>query len=187
MIIIDNYDSFTYNIVQYFMELGCQPRVFKNDDVTIEDLDSLDFSTLIISPGPSNPDNSGISINAIKHFYKTKKILGICLGHQCIAQLFGSKIVRAKEPVHGKVSKVYFNSGEPLFSACSQGFDATRYHSLVVDSICDDSPISVIAKTGDDVIMALKHNEYKVYGVQFHPEAILTKCGKTILKNFLQL
>lgn len=208
MILIDNYDSFTYNIVQYLKELGVEPKVFKNDEVTIDELKKINFSSIIISPGPKNPDESGISLAVIKEFYKTKKILGICLGHQCIAQFFGCKIIKDKEPTHGKVSKIYHNS-DPLFEGLEQGFEATRYHSLIVDN--DSLPECIVPLAYAEVkckmqnakseknsvyrlpfvvnplLMALKHRDYPIYGVQFHPEAILTEGGKKLLGNFLGL
>jgi len=190
MILIDNYDSFTYNIVQYLKELGIEPKVFKNDEITIDELKKLDkkvgFSSIIISPGPKGPDEAGISLDVVGEFYKTKKILGVCLGHQCIAQYFGCKVVKSSEPVHGKVSKIYFEENE-LFEGLEQGFDATRYHSLIVDNDSLSLNIVPLAYTNDDVLMALKHADYPVYGVQFHPEAILTQGGKRLLKNFLDL
>lgn len=184
MILIDNYDSFTYNIVQYLRELGVDVRIFKNDQITISELKKLDFSSIIISPGPGNPDGAGISIDVIKEFALSKKILGICLGHQCIAQVFGCKIIKAKEPMHGKVSEIYFDE-DKLFKDVPQGFKATRYHSLVVKSA--SIPIEAIAQTKDNIIMALKHQEYCVYGVQFHPEAILSEYGNKLLQNFLEI
>lgn len=187
MILIDNYDSFTYNIVQYLRELGVSPLIIKNDEKTVQEIKKLNFDSIIISPGPSNPDNAGISLSLINEFYKTKKILGVCLGHQCLAQNFGCKIVKAAEPVHGKVSEIFFNENEALFNSIQQGFLATRYHSLIVDPLTLKEPIEIIAKTKDDVIMALKHKKYKLYGVQFHPEAILTEYGKILLDNFIKL
>lgn len=187
MILIDNYDSFTYNIVQYLRELGVSPLVIKNDEKTIDEIKELKFNSIVISPGPSNPDNAGISLSIIKEFYKTKKILGVCLGHQCIAQYFGCEIVGATEPIHGKVSEIFFSENEQLFNNINQGFLATRYHSLIVDNNSLKDPLEVIAYTKDKIIMALKHKQYKVYGVQFHPEAILTEYGKVLLKNFINL
>lgn len=186
LILIDNYDSFTYNIVQYLKELGVEPKVFKNDEITVSELKKLDFSSIIISPGPKNPDEAGISLDVIKEFHKTKKILGVCLGHQCIAQYFGCNIVKSKEPTHGKVSKIYFEE-DYLFSGIEQGFEATRYHSLIVDHNSLTSEILPLAHTKDNILMALKHKTYPVYGVQFHPEAILTQYGKKLLLNFLQI
>ena len=186
MILIDNYDSFTYNIVQYLRELGVDLQVFKNDEITIEELRKMSFSSIVISPGPGNPDDAGISMEAIKEFASCKKILGICLGHQCIAQAFGCNIIKAKEPVHGKVSEIFFQE-DNLFKEIPQGFKATRYHSLVVDNASISSQIEPIAYTKDNVIMALKHKKYCVYGVQFHPEAILSQYGKKLLQNFLDI
>ncbi|MDD3420324.1 MAG: aminodeoxychorismate/anthranilate synthase component II [Candidatus Gastranaerophilales bacterium] len=187
MILIDNYDSFTYNLVQYLRELGVEPRVFKNDEITIDGLKKLDFESILISPGPGNPDTAGICLDVVKEFAQTKKILGVCLGHQCIAQAFGGKIVQAKEPVHGKVSEIFFDESEPIFDGISQGFLATRYHSLVVDEVDFGKNIEPIARTLDGVIMALKHKKFCLYGVQFHPEAILTEYGKKLLSNFISL
>ena len=213
MILIDNYDSFTYNIVQYLKELGIEPKVFKNDEITILELKKINFSSVIISPGPKTPDESGVSMAMIGEFYKTKKILGICLGHQCIAQYFGCKLIKAQGlnggPMHGKVSKIYFEE-DKLFNGLEQGFEATRYHSLIVDneSITDCiKPLAYIeakmCKNMNDKwqnnssmplyfqssspLMALKHKDYPIYGVQFHPEAILTQGGKKLLKNFIML
>lgn len=186
MILIDNYDSFTYNIVQYLKEFGVNPKIFKNDEITISELKKLDFSSIIISPGPGNPKSAGISCDVIKEFYKTKKILGICLGHQCIAEVFGGKIIEAKEPVHGKISKIYFDKN-PLFRGLEQGFNATRYHSLIVDNKITCKNFVPFAHTSDKIIMALKLKKYPVFGVQFHPESILTQNGKKIIENFLFL
>lgn len=186
LILIDNYDSFTYNVVQYLKELGVEPKVFKNDEITVEELKKMDFSSIIISPGPKNPDEAGISLAVVEEFYKTKKILGICLGHQCIAQSFGGKIIKAPEPVHGKVSKIYFVENE-LFKGLKQGFKATRYHSLVIDNESLPEDILPLAFAGENISMAIKHKDYPVYGVQFHPEAILTQGGKRLLGNFLNL
>lgn len=202
MILIDNYDSFTYNLVQYLKELGVEPKVFKNDEVTIEELKTMDFSSIVISPGPKNPDEAGISLAVVEGFYKTKKILGVCLGHQCIAQFFGCRIVKSEEPVHGKVSKIYFRGKCDedkceLFDGLEQGFEATRYHSLIVDngsltediipiahaSINNHSPFTI----HHSLLMAIRHKNYPVYGVQFHPEAILTQGGKKLLGNFVAL
>lgn len=184
MILIDNYDSFTYNIVQYLLELGCEPKVFKNDEITIDELKKIDFKSIIISPGPGNPDMAGISLKVIEEFYQTKKILGVCLGHQCIAQFFGAKILKAHPPVHGKTSEIFFKDNQ-LFNGLKNGFKATRYHSLVVENIPDI--LAQIAQTQDNVNMAIKHKEYPIYGVQFHPESILTQDGKLILQNFVEM
>jgi anthranilate synthase component 2 len=146
----------------------------------------MDFASIVISPGPGNPDRAGISMDVIREFAPHKKILGICLGHQCIAQVFGCQIVKAKEPMHGKVSEIEFKE-DNLFKDIPQGFKATRYHSLVVDNDSIGEQIEPIAWTKDNVIMALKHKEHCVYGVQFHPEAILSEYGKKLLQNFINL
>ncbi|MDR2518398.1 MAG: aminodeoxychorismate/anthranilate synthase component II [Spirochaetaceae bacterium] len=184
-VLLDNYDSFTYNIVQYLEEMGETPAVFENDRITVGELQRLNFANLIISPGPGNPARAGICLEAVQAFYAAKKILGVCLGHQCIAQFFGAEVVRAREPVHGKASGIFFEEGEPLFNRIPQGFLAARYHSLTVDPLTIGGDIRAIARTKDGVNMALKHRAYPVYGVQFHPEAILTEHGKQLLRNFL--
>ncbi len=188
MILIDNYDSFTYNIVQYLQELGVTPRVFKNDEVTIEELKNIDFNSVIISPGPGNPcdkNSTGVCENIVKEFYTTKKILGVCLGHQLIASHFGARIVKDPEPYHGKTSKIYIERESKLFKDIPNGFEATRYHSLKAV----DLPHCLIplAYTDDKILMALKHRDYEVYGVQFHPEAILTQYGHRLFENFLNI
>lgn len=186
MILIDNYDSFTYNVVQYLKELGIEPKVFKHDEITVKELKKINFSSIIISPGPGNPNKAGISLEVIKEFHKTKKILGICLGHQCLAQFFGCKIIKDKEPFHGKVSNIQFID-DPIFKDIKQGFEATRYHSLIVDKNSLSNHIIPLAHTKNNILMALKHKNYPIYGVQFHPEAILTQYGKILLKNFINL
>ncbi|HIU91627.1 MAG TPA: aminodeoxychorismate/anthranilate synthase component II [Candidatus Limenecus avicola] len=188
MILIDNYDSFTYNIVQYLQELGVKPRVFKNDEVTIEELKNIDFNSVIISPGPGNPcdkNSTGVCGDIVKEFYTTKKILGVCLGHQLIASHFGARIVKDPEPYHGKTSKIYIERESKLFKDIPNGFEATRYHSLKAV----DLPHCIIplAYTDDKILMALKHRDYEVYGVQFHPEAILTQYGHRLFENFLNI
>lgn len=188
MILIDNYDSFTYNIVQYLQELGVTPRVFKNDEVTIKELKNIDFNSVIISPGPGNPcdkNSTGVCENIVKEFYTTKKILGVCLGHQLIASHFGARIVKDPEPYHGKTSKIYIERESKLFKDIPNGFEATRYHSLKAV----DLPHCLIplAYTDDKILMALKHRDYEVYGVQFHPEAILTQYGHRLFENFLNI
>lgn len=185
MILIDNYDSFTYNIVEYFKILGQDIKVFKNDEITINDLKQMDFKAIILSPGPSNPDNAGITKDIISNFYKVKPILGVCLGFQAIAQSFGADIIESGTPTHGKTSKIFYVPQEALFKGIKQGFTATRYHSLIVDNI--KPPIIPIAHTEDNTLMAIKIENYPVYGVQFHPEAILTKQGIDIFKNFIEI
>ena len=185
MILIDNYDSFTYNIVQYLQELGVEPKVFENDKITINELKNLNFDRIIISPGAGNPDTAGISMNIIKEFYKTKKILGICLGHQCIAQFFGGKIEISTNPTHGKTSKINICENSKLFQNLPQEFKVTRYHSLEVSSLPKE--LKITAKTQDGTIMAIEHKILPIYGVQFHPEAILTEYGHELLENFIKL
>lgn len=179
MLIIDNYDSFTFNLVQYFKILGQKPIVVKNDEL----LPDFEFSRIVISPGYGNPDNSALSMEVLKKYYRQKPILGVCLGHQCIAKFFGGDIVKAGQPMHGKVSKVFYKEREPLFEGLPQGFNATRYHSLVVENVPE--VLDVIART-DDVIMGIKHRYLPIYGVQFHPEAILTEGGLKLLDNFIR-
>ena len=183
MIIIDNYDSFTYNIVEYFKILGKNPVVYKNDEITINELKNKNFGSIVISPGPNSPNEAGISLDVIDYFKDTKKILGVCLGHQAIAQYFGSKIIKT-EPCHGLTSEIFFKKNEKLFSGFKQGFLATRYHSLVVEK--ENKKITKTAWLDDGTIMALRVNN-NIFGVQFHPEAILTQNGINIFKNFLEL
>lgn len=187
MILIDNYDSFTYNIVQYLEELGVEPKIFENDKVTIDELKSLDFDSIIISPGAGNPDTAGISMAVLEEFYKTKKILGICLGHQCIAKFFGANIAKSKNPTHGKTSKIFVCENLKLFKNLPKSFDVTRYHSLEVEKSSMPSNLKITAETQDGTIMALEHNALPIYGVQFHPEAILTQYGHELLKNFIEI
>lgn len=188
MILIDNYDSFTYNIVQYLQELGVQPKVFKNDEISLEDLKQIEFESIILSPGPGNPCERGwcgICEEVIEEFYKTKKILGVCLGHQLIAKHFGAKVVKDPVPFHGKVSKIKLLTESELFKGIPDKFEATRYHSLKVIDLPEE--LIPLAQTQDGILMALKHKDYKVYGVQFHPEAILTQYGHDLFRNFIYL
>lgn len=185
MILIDNYDSFTYNLVQYLRELGTDLKIFENDKITIDELKKMDFEKIIISPGAGTPDTAGVSIEVIKEFHKTKKILGVCLGHQCIAQFFGAKIVKAQVPVHGKTSKIIHNNS-CLFYDIPQEFNAARYHSLLIEPDSIPECLNVTAKTKDNIIMAIEHKNLPIYGVQFHPEAILTEYGKQLLENFMK-
>jgi anthranilate synthase/phosphoribosyltransferase len=186
LVLIDNYDSFTYNLVQYFGELGADIRVFRNDQVTMNQLIALNPSHLVISPGPGEPiKDDGISADAIKHFTGKIPVLGVCLGHQCLGAVFGGKVDRAQRLMHGKTSKVTHN-GQGIFKGIPSPFEAMRYHSLVVyDPI--PAELEVTAVTPEEEIMGLKHREHNTYGVQFHPESILTEHGKQILKNFLDL
>jgi len=188
ILVIDNYDSFTYNLVQYLGEIGAECQVFRNDEITCEEIEKLNPSHIIISPGPGTPDESGISLEVIKNFAGKKPILGVCLGHQAIGQVFGGKVVRAPYLMHGKVSEVIHDTDEPVFFDVDNPFQATRYHSLVVDrASLKDTPLKIIAWTSDNLVMALRHKEFKnLIGVQFHPESILTKSGKRMLANFIK-
>lgn len=186
MIIIDNYDSFTYNLVEYFKILGINPIIFKNDKITLKEIEKLDFKNIVISPGWGTPNNAGISMPLIDKYHSSKKILGVCLGHQCICKYFGSEIIKAEFPMHGKISEIFFNKDEELFKDIKSPLKVTRYHSLIVKNNVPKC-IKVIAKTAANEIMAVKHTKYKVYGVQFHPEAILTDFGIKILENFIKL
>ena len=184
ILLIDNYDSFTYNLVQYVGELGYEVSVFRNDAITIEEASQLDPTHLIISPGPGEPKDAGISIDLIKHFADKIPVLGVCLGHQSIAEAFGGKVVRAETLMHGKTSSVY-HTGGGLFRGIPTPFEATRYHSLIVAEEGLPSTIKVTAHTTDGEIMGIRLINTKVEGVQFHPESILTKHGKLIMANFL--
>ncbi len=186
LIIIDNYDSFTYNLYQYLGELGADIRVFRNDKVTVEELARLKPEKLLVSPGPCTPDKAGISCEAIEFFAGKIPVLGVCLGHQCIGQVFGGQIVRARRLMHGKTSPIRHN-GAGLFAELPNPFDATRYHSLIIDpETCPDC-FDITARADDDEIMGIRHKKLPVFGVQFHPESILTKHGKQLLKNFLDM
>ena len=184
--LIDNYDSFTYNLVQLFGELGADIRVFRNDLVTVEELDELHPDQLVISPGPGEPiHDSGISPEAIRHFTGRIPVLGVCLGHQCIGAVYGGTVGRAPKLMHGKTSPVKHN-GKGIFTGVPSPFQAMRYHSLVVYDPAPEA-LETIACTDDGEIMALKHREHPTYGVQFHPESILTEHGRVLLKNFLEI
>jgi anthranilate synthase component 2 len=181
--IIDNYDSFTYNLVQYFGELGARVQVFRNDTISVGQLQALEPSHIVISPGPGDPSEAGISNQVIRELGTHTPLLGVCLGHQCIGEVFGGRVVGAGRLMHGKTSQVH-HYGEGLFSGIPSPFEATRYHSLIVRGP-DPAELAVTAFTTRQEVMALRHRRYPIYGVQFHPEAILTQYGKQILKNFL--
>ncbi|MCX7913292.1 MAG: aminodeoxychorismate/anthranilate synthase component II [Thermodesulfovibrionales bacterium] len=183
---IDNYDSFTYNLVQYFGELGEDIKVFRNDKITIEEIERLNPERIVISPGPCSPKEAGISINVIKHFTGKKPILGVCLGHQAIGAAFGGDIVRAPTLMHGKTSLIY-HDGISIFEGLPNPFEATRYHSLVIKKETLPDCLKITAWTSDGVIMGVRHKDFIVEGVQFHPESILTTVGKELLRNFLKL
>ena len=184
--VLDNYDSFTYNLVQYLGELGAEVEVRRNDQVMLEEIERLAPERLVISPGPCTPREAGISIDLIRHFAPRLPILGVCLGHQAIGEAFGGVVASAPALMHGKVSKI-LHDGRTIFHGLPQGFEATRYHSLVVLPDTVPPELEVSARTADGVIMGLRHRQYKVEGVQFHPESILTQPGKQLLRNFLEL
>jgi anthranilate synthase/aminodeoxychorismate synthase-like glutamine amidotransferase len=184
--LIDNYDSFTFNLVQYLSEMGEEVRVYRNDALTVEDLASERPAALMISPGPCDPDRAGISMAAISRLGPYMPTLGVCLGHQCIGQVFGGRIVRAPAVVHGKVSRIR-HDGRELFDGLPDPLDVVRYHSLTIDPATLPSSLDVTARAADGTIMAIRHREYPIWGVQFHPESVLTQGGKELLRNFLNL
>jgi len=186
ILLVDNYDSFTYNIFHSLSELGAKVEVHRNDKISLEQIKKKKFSKIVISPGPGHPNNSGICINMVKKFYKTMPILGICLGHQIIGSAFNATIKRAKIIMHGKLSKIIHN-GKKLFKNIPKNFYATRYHSLVIDNKTLSSEFEISAKTSDNIIMGINHKEYNLYGIQFHPESIKTNFGNIIFKNFLKI
>ncbi|MFA4911566.1 MAG: aminodeoxychorismate/anthranilate synthase component II [Desulfobacteria bacterium] len=184
LLMIDNYDSFTYNLVQYLAELGEEVRVFRNDKISLEDIDSLKPQGLTISPGPGRPREAGISLAAIRHFAGKIPILGVCLGHQSIGEAFGGRIIQAKNIMHGKTSLIHHDN-EGVYKDLPNPFEATRYHSLVIEKATLPACLKVSAESEDGEIMGVRHNEYHIEGIQFHPESILTRVGKDLLKNFL--
>jgi anthranilate synthase component 2 len=191
LLMIDNYDSFTYNLVQYFAELGVDVVVHRNDQIDITTIERLKPAQLVISPGPCNPDKAGISLAAITHFAGRMPILGVCLGHQCIGQAFGGRIVHAGAIMHGKTSQIHHNN-QGVFRRLPSPFSATRYHSLVIEQASLPACLEVTAWTENDdgaldEIMGVRHREYAIEGVQFHPESILTEHGYQLLKNFLAM
>jgi anthranilate synthase component 2 len=185
IVMIDNYDSFTYNLVQYLCELGADVRVFRNDKITVAEIAAMRPAGVVISPGPCDPDKAGISLSVVQELSGRVPLLGVCLGHQCIGQAFGGRVVSAKRLMHGKTSNIE-HDGKGVFRGLSQGFVATRYHSLVVerDSMPPELEISAWAEDGD--VMGVRHRRLAVEGVQFHPESILTTEGKSLLANFLE-
>ena len=186
ILVIDNYDSFTYNLVQYLGELGADLKVFRNDKITIAEIRSLRPEKILISPGPGVPGDAGISEDVIRQFGKETPILGVCLGHQAIGEVFGGRIIGAKELMHGKTSKIY-HDGKGIFRGIKNPFDATRYHSLLVERKTFPKILKITAETKAKEVMGLQHKTFPIYGVQFHPESILTMEGKKLLKNFLEL
>jgi anthranilate synthase/aminodeoxychorismate synthase-like glutamine amidotransferase len=186
LLMIDNYDSFTYNLVQYFGELGEDIRVFRNDKITIDQIESLQPRRIVISPGPCTPVEAGISVEAIRHFGGRLPLLGVCLGHQSLAVAFGGEVVRAERLMHGKTSKIRHDE-RTIFHQLPNPFDATRYHSLIVKRETLPSCFEISAETAEGEIMGLRHRSLGIEGVQFHPESILTLAGKDLLRNFLKL
>jgi anthranilate synthase component II len=184
VLVIDNYDSFVFNLVQYLGELGADPVVHRHDELTVDEIVELDPDAVLISPGPGRPDDAGVSNAVIERLAGVKPILGVCLGHQCIGQVFGATVVRAPAVMHGKTSLVH-HDGSGVFAGLPDPFEATRYHSLVVDAASVPDILEVTATTDDGTVMALRHRDLPVEGVQFHPESILTSCGHQLMANFL--
>jgi anthranilate synthase component II len=185
VLVIDNYDSFTYNLVQYLGELGAEVLVRRNDEVTPEGVLELHPDRIVVSPGPCTPKEAGVSVEVIEEVSGQVPILGVCLGHQAIGQAFGAEIVRG-EPVHGKTAKI-LHDGEGVYRGVQQGFEATRYHSLVIEPESLPEDLLVTSRTEDGTIMGVRHRDYPVEGVQFHPESVLTRSGHELLKNFLEV
>ena len=186
LLVIDNYDSFTYNLVQYFGELGADPLVKRNDAITPDEVENMKPQRIVISPGPGRPEEAGISMELIRKFGGKIPILGVCLGHQCMGEVYGAKVVRAGRLMHGKTSPIQ-HDGKGVFQGLPNPFEATRYHSLIVEKNSVPSCLEVCAETAEGEIMGLRHREYPVHGVQFHPESILSKEGKDLLANFLKI
>lgn len=186
ILVLDNYDSFTYNLVQYFGELGAELIVRRNDRTSIEEIEQLHPEKICISPGPGTPDEAGISNELIRHFGPRIPVLGVCLGHQCIGQVYGGEVVRADRLMHGKTSPI-LHEGDGVFFGLPIPFEATRYHSLIVRRATLPAELEIVAETSEQEIMGLRHRQYPVHGVQFHPESIMTNEGKKLLANFLSM
>lgn len=187
LLVIDNYDSFTYNLVQYLGELGVEMKIFRNDEIEIGQIRRLKPERILISPGPCSPNESGLSNEIVKTFSPTTPTLGVCLGHQCVGHVFGAEVVRAERLMHGKTSEIYHND-DPLFAGLPNPFTATRYHSLIIKRGTMPDTLQIIAETRPELeVMGVRHKKYPIWGVQFHPESILTESGKQILANFLKL
>ena len=186
ILMIDNYDSFTYNLVQYFGELGADLKVYRNDALSLKNIKKLKPQKIVISPGPGRPEGAGICVDIIKEFAGQIPILGVCLGHQCIGYAYGGNIVSAKQLMHGKTSMIKHDNKD-LFKGLDNPFEATRYHSLVIERKTIPECLKITAETSDAEIMGVRHKEFSLWGVQFHPESILTKAGKDLLRNFLKL
>jgi anthranilate synthase/aminodeoxychorismate synthase-like glutamine amidotransferase len=185
LLVIDNYDSFTYNLVQYLGELGAEPVVRRNDQITVDEIAAAGYRGLVISPGPGEPKGAGITLEAIRRLGGQLPILGVCLGHQAIGEAYGGRIVRAPRPIHGKASRVH-HDGRGLFANVPAELDVARYHSLVIDPATCPPELEITARTSDGIIMGVRHRTLPVEGVQFHPESVLTSSGMTILANFLR-
>ena len=186
LLLLDNYDSFTYNLAQYLAELGAEVAVRRNDAISVAEAEALAPAHLVISPGPCTPNEAGVSRALIERLGPRIPTLGVCLGHQCIAAVYGGRVIRAPEPVHGKVAEIH-HDGDGILAGLPQPFSATRYHSLIVERETLPPALEVTAETSDGLVMALRHREYPIVGVQFHPESILTKVGKDLLRNFLRM
>jgi anthranilate synthase/aminodeoxychorismate synthase-like glutamine amidotransferase len=186
ILVVDNYDSFTYNLVQFLGEMGADLQVARNDQITIDEIRALQPTHIVISPGPGTPDDAGVSLEVIRQFGANTPILGVCLGHQSIGQAYGGKVIRAPRLMHGKTSMIYHN-GEGLFAGLPSPFEATRYHSLIVEQETLPDVLEVTAFTDRGEMMGLRHKQHPVYGVQFHPESILTAHGPHLLRNFLEI
>lgn len=185
LLMIDNYDSFTYNLVQYFGELGEEVRVFRNDEITLEHIEQLKPARIVVSPGPCTPNEAGISVPVLQHFAGKLPILGVCLGHQSIGAAFGGNIIRAQQVMHGKTSPIH-HTGQGVFKGLPNPFTVIRYHSLAIERATLPDCLEVTAWTDDGEIMGVRHKQFDIEGVQFHPESILTEHGYDLLKNFLQ-
>jgi anthranilate synthase/aminodeoxychorismate synthase-like glutamine amidotransferase len=186
ILMIDNYDSFTFNLVQYLGILGENIKVRRNDKIGLGEIEKMEPSRIVISPGPGRPVNAGMSKDIIKHFYKEIPILGVCLGHQCIGEVFGAEVINSGVVIHGKTSKIY-HDGKSIFTGVENPFEAARYHSLILKRDTIPSSLEVTARTEDDIVMGVRHKNYKLEGIQFHPESFLTPDGLKILKNFICL
>ncbi len=186
ILVIDNYDSFTFNLVQYLGELGAEPGVKRNDQVTLDEIAAMAPEKIVISPGPCTPNEAGVSVDVVKRFAGTIPIFGVCLGHQSIGHAFGANVIRAPYLMHGKTSRIH-HDGRTVFADLEQDFIATRYHSLIVERASIPAELEISAETADGLVMGLRHREFPVEGVQFHPESILTDAGKKLLENFLRL
>jgi len=186
LLVIDNYDSFTYNLVQYFGELGASLLVKRNDEISLDEIERLNPERICISPGPCTPREAGISNDVLRRFAPSRPIFGVCLGHQCMGDVFGGEVIRAPRLMHGKTSMIH-HDGKGVFKGLSNPFEATRYHSLIVRQESLPACLEITARTPEQEIMGLRHREFPTHGVQFHPESILTTEGKQLLKNFLEL